>query len=157
MDTDALIGARPGGHERRIDTPPGHIPGFTGQNPRVRVLERRARAGGSGEGLDTLFPTKGPASASHCLQSLNEVVAGSTGGLGEGCRSPPQAECSGARAALAEDFHPFLGMLGSERRFYGYGPAGGDGRSDTARKSGPSGQVEALLAAGGRARLCKRI
>ena len=56
MDTDAWIGARPGGHERRIDTPPGRIPRFTGQNPRVRVLERRARAGGSGEGLDALFP-----------------------------------------------------------------------------------------------------
>ena len=37
-------------------------------------------------------------------------------------------------------------MLGSERRFYGYGPAGGDGRSEIAPKSGPSGQVEALLA-----------
>ena len=31
-------------------------------------------------------------------------------------------------------------MLGSERRFYGYGPAGGDGRSEIAPKSGPVGR-----------------
>ena len=67
------------------------------------------------------------------------VGAGLLRGWGRAFGALPQARSSGARAALAANFNGFLGMLGRERRFYGYGPAGGDSRSEIARNSGPVG------------------